>query len=487
MTPNISGINMMVGRTAEPTKISGGQKPYYIGATAGVKPSLLDDGTVYLEAVAPTITAGSGGSSSSDTGSGSSNSCASGSSSGTNYVWIQDSSYPQNSVQFNICVDSAPTLTSSLGSGAATMTLSPGDSQTFVMLGGIAPYMAVSSNTAIASVSGSSASGSITVTAGQTTGNATITVLDAYGSSYTVSVQVTPGTSTAGLTLYPGKLTGMVGNTLALNIDGGTAPYTVVSSDPNVATATVNGSSVSVKLVQTGAISLIVHDAANATATATVTVTGGVVGLSPATLTGAMGNIKALSIVGGTGPYTVISSNPNVATASINGSLVTVSMINDGSATITITDANNTTASATVSVSRGFAIVPPFQLMPEFSVIQTPVTINFSVLNGQSMGPYYVSMPATAPGTTIPTTSLITVSPMSFMGGSSMPLMTLTVTLQASTLVTDSNGNEGKIVCIKSDKTIPITVTDSVTGLTATAIVQIQNTDPSNDGFPGCL
>jgi hypothetical protein len=162
-----------------------------------------------------------------------------------------------------------------------------------------------------------------------------------------------------------------------------------------------------------------------------------------------------------------------VATASINGSLVSVSLVDAGSATITITDANKATASSTVTVTGGFAVVPPLQLMPETGV----KTVDFSVLNGPSMGPYYVSMPATVPGTvagtTIPTTSLITASPMSFMGGSSVPLMTLTVTLQAS--------------CIKSDKIIPITVTDSVTHLTATTTLQIQNTVPSNDGSPGCL
>jgi hypothetical protein len=380
MTPNISGVTLGLGQSAEPVKISGGQKPYYVGATGGVIPTLLDDGTVYLQAVAVTNS-----SSSSDTSSGSSSSSCS------DYVWIQDSSYNQTQIQFNACVNPPPPLSGPLGSGSGTITMTPGQSQPLPVYGGNPPYTTFSDNTAVASVSGGT-TGSLTITAGNTLGTANITVLDTYGSSYVITVQV-------------------VAATTALTV-------------------------------------------------------------SPKTLSGAMGNVKSFSVVGGTSPYTqAISSDPNVATASVSGSLVSVSMVDAGSATITVYDSANATATVGVTVTNGFAIVPPLQLMPESSVVGTPVTRNFSVLNGPSMGPYYVSLPPTVDG--LKTSSLITVSPMSFMGGTSVPLMTLVVTLEAS--------------CIKSDKTIPLTVTDSATGNTATATLQIQDSDPTNDGTPGCL
>ena len=388
MTPNISGVTMSLWRTAEPVRISGGQKPYFVGATGGVIPTLLDDGTLHLQAVALTSSSnGSGGDS--DSSSNSAAACSS-----TDYVWVQDSSHNQTQLQFNICVNPPPSLSSSIGSGGdGTITLAFGQSQPFTVYGGSAPYTVFSNNTSVASVSGGT-SGTFTITAGNIAGNATITALDSYGSSYVLTVQVV--------------------------------------ADPVAPAAFV---------------------------------------VSPAALAGAMGNVKSFSVVGGTPPYTVISSDPNVATASVNGSSVSVSMVDAGSASIKVYDAANASAAVAVTVTNGFAITPPVQLMPERSVVTTPVTIDFSVLNGPSMGPYYVSLPATVDG--LPTSSLIAVSPMSFMGGTSVPLMTLQVTLEAG--------------CIKSGKSIPLTVTDSATGKTATATVQIQNTDPSNDGTPGCL
>jgi hypothetical protein len=107
ITPELTGLTMTAGYSTEPGKISGGQKPYYAAASGTVEPTLLDDGTLYLYAYAPTPR-----SSSSDT-------CATLSKSNWDYVWVQDSSYcathPSTTAANNICSTTSGTSTGSSG------------------------------------------------------------------------------------------------------------------------------------------------------------------------------------------------------------------------------------------------------------------------------------------------------------------------------------------------------------------------------------
>jgi hypothetical protein len=203
MTPNISALALTVGEYSQPVKISGGQKPYYIGQMGnGVIASLQDDGTLYLLAVEPTSNVDSDGnctssSSSSDSGSGAG---------GNDNVWIQDSSYPQTTLNFTICVKpsppSLPPLFSSLGTGSnLKITLKPGENLTFTVYGGTAPYTVYSSNTSVVKISGSatggvlgtSNNGVIAIVAGQSiTDTATIAVSDSHGASYMFTVKLSP-------------------------------------------------------------------------------------------------------------------------------------------------------------------------------------------------------------------------------------------------------------------------------------------------------
>ena len=187
MTPIISGFSMGVGQYAEPVKISGGQKPYYIMSdTNCVAPKLLDDGTVYLQATCSTLEP-------TDTD------CAS--STPSQHITIQDSSYNNGTstanpqLQFTICVEKAPGLLSTLGT-SSTITLVPGESRTFTVSGGTAPYMATSNNNSAVTISGSS-DGTFTMTAGNVPGTATIEVIDVNHQIYTVTVTTSsPDTST---------------------------------------------------------------------------------------------------------------------------------------------------------------------------------------------------------------------------------------------------------------------------------------------------
>lgn len=384
MTPVISGLSMGIGQFVEPVKISGGQKPYYVGSDTGcVVPTLLDDGTLFLQSYCSNLEP-------TDTD------CASNPPS--QYIWVQDSSYNNGTGTLNptlkiqICVEHLPPLLSSLGA-TPSITLSPGGSQTFTVYNGAAPYTAVSNNPAVASVSGG-ANGVFTITAGYTTGNASILVMDANNSTFTVTV------------------------------------------DNTVATA---------------------------------------LAVSPTTLTGVTGNVMSLSIVGGAAPYKAVSSNPSVATASVSGSAVSVSLIGVGSSTITIEDATGTIVPVTVTVAVSFAAIPPIQTLTGGTT--SPIT--FLLVNGT--GPFYVTVPTTVGSSAVPTSSLISVSPMVIPSATTSSAAASSAAASSTTASFTVSLVPG--VCIASNKTISLTVTDSATGKTAIATVQIQG----NDSSPGCL
>ncbi|MDR0479955.1 MAG: pilus assembly protein N-terminal domain-containing protein [Burkholderiaceae bacterium] len=312
MTPNISGIGLPSGNYAEPTKISGGQPPYYIGSNVqNVSAHLLDDGTVYLSAGCYVAPSSSGGS---DSGSGGS------SSSTDNTIWVQDSSYNQTTFSFPASILPPPaSLYSSLGTTTA-ITLPPGQMQNLSLTGGMSPYMASSSNPTVASITSHGGS-SFTITA-LAVGTATIAAQDSCGIPYALTVTVATTSSGGG--------------------GGGTAPTTPLS-------------------------------------------------VIPATISGYVGSTQTVSILGGTPPYSAISSNTNVATVSVSGSLLMVTLVgatDSASSTILVQDASGSTAIVTATTSlTDVAAIPPAQTVPSPTNSTNTATIT---LAGSGTGPFYI-------------------------------------------------------------------------------------------------
>ncbi len=159
------------------------------------------------------------------------------------------------------------------------------------------------------------------------------------------------------------------------------ATYSASSSDSNAATASMSGSTVTIRPVAAGSATVTVtasvtdpfNDYPDDSATQSISVT--VVAPSnptPRTLT-AVGSIPSVTLTVGenshnvnvasyfshsddlTPTYSVSSSDSNAATASMSGSTVTISPVAAGSATVTVTasvtDAEDTTLTATQTIS----------------------------------------------------------------------------------------------------------------------------------------
>ena len=140
---------------------------------------------------------------------------------------------------------------------------------TYSLSGGLAPYTATASDPTVASAFVNGGTLSISAIAG---GSTFVKVIDTSGALLTIAVSV--GSSTALFVNSPGAVTLGAGTTPSYQITGGTAPYTVNSTDSRVVTASINGGTLNVFPLKSGAASLSVIDAAGKIVAISVTVDG---------------------------------------------------------------------------------------------------------------------------------------------------------------------------------------------------------------------
>ena len=247
-----------------------------------------------------------------------------------------------------------------IGAGAAFYTTAPldlvltgGGSGSYVVGGGVAPYTATSSNTAVvnASISGNA----LTLT-GVGSGKAPVILRDAAGAVITVNVTLGSGTASKVFTTAPSAVTIALGSSPSYQIGGGTAPYSVSSSNTAVATVTLaaTGSSFSITAVATGTANIVVKDATGDTVTITVSIgSGASVDLytsAPASVFIAPGASPVYAVGGGTAPYLATSSDVKVATVSVSGSSMTITGVTTGTAVVRLVDSVGKTININVTV-----------------------------------------------------------------------------------------------------------------------------------------
>lgn len=142
----------------------------------------------------------------------------------------------------------------------SSVTLNPGSTPTYMIEGGVAPYIASTSNTdvALASIVG----GNQLQIKGISAGLADIMVFDRTGASFKVAATVGGGTGTVPLySTSPDAITVAVGAAPTYKIAGGAAPYTVTSGNVVVATVTQTTNTFTVKGISAGQAGVSIRDA----------------------------------------------------------------------------------------------------------------------------------------------------------------------------------------------------------------------------------
>lgn len=134
-------------------------------------------------------------------------------------------------------------------------------------------------------------------------------------------------------------------------INNGVAPYTIVVSDDDIATTTVDKDSIFVTGVKKGAATITITDKNKFSGKITVSVKDVpellIFDKKEVTIEGE--NEDVVTVQGGTAPFTVKVKDEAIATATVDENKVTVKGVKTGTTTITVSDKDE--KSGTISVT----------------------------------------------------------------------------------------------------------------------------------------
>lgn len=140
--------------------------------------------------------------------------------------------------------------------------------------------------------------------------------------------------------------------TLAVKVSGGTAPYTVTSSNTAIATAKADDTGFTITGVKAGTTQIVVVDKNKLTGKLQVTVKAkvSVLNFDNKTLNINAGSQSTVTVSNGTAPYTAKVADESVATATVKDNKITVTGVKAGTTNITVTDNNKVSGTVSVTV-----------------------------------------------------------------------------------------------------------------------------------------
>ncbi len=238
-----------------------------------------------------------------------------------------------------------------------SVVLQLGNSASYVLLGGVAPYRAESSAPAV--LTAVAVGDQLKVTA-KGVGSATVNVYDATTEA-PVQRAFTVVTTAAFFTDAPSAISMGIGTQRTFAVRGGVAEYFVSSSDRAVADVSLSGGTLSIVAgTSHGTANVVLRDSGGSTITVAVTVGTNVPFFTnaPAALTIQAGAPRTFTLGGGTPPYSVASSNVNVVTVAKSGETgFTVTAQTRGTATVELRDGVGAPLRLSVTVDQASAMV----------------------------------------------------------------------------------------------------------------------------------
>jgi len=270
---------------------------------------------------------------------------------------------------------------------------------TLTISGGVAPYRAFSSNSAVLPVTQNLPADTLTLLAGTVNAltGVTITIQDSAGTAVPVDVTVLPGPASPPPPLEVLPSTIDVYSTVAaqLTISGGVPPYRAFSTNSSVLPVAQNVTGNSLMLLaapvsQATFVTVTVKDSVDQTATASVTVrpkgaAGPSLSVLPSSVTVSKDVGATLTISGGAPPYAAYSSNPAVlpVNQTVTGNSVPLStpgVFDTTFVTVTIQDSGGQTATASVTVSP--TATAPLAVLPTSAVVFSGMPSSLAVTGG---------------------------------------------------------------------------------------------------------
>jgi hypothetical protein len=281
------------------------------------------------------------------------------------------------SVPINVTVSSAAPSPLTISPGSVSGTV--GETLTIAMFGGEPPYAVTLSNASVAALTTQSANKFVLslLKAGTTP----VIVSDARGQVQVVSVTSAPPAALPLTLSVPSSVAIPLGSSRTVSISGGVAPYLVGSSNEAVMTAAVAGSVLTLTPQSSGTASVAVTDAVGSSISLNATI-GSAVNLfttAPASLSIGQGTSQTFSVLGGRAPYFVSSSNPVTLSASVVGSVLTITGGAPGSGAVAVRDSVGASVAIAVTVGNQ---TPLFTSAPANVVMSAGTQRSFLVDGG---------------------------------------------------------------------------------------------------------
>ena len=339
-------------------------------------------------------------------------------------------------------------------------SIQPGATRGITLTGGTAPFAVSALKPGVATAS---VTGDVVTVLGLAEGaDAEIRIIDAKGHVQSAFVTVAaPMPSASGMALFsnlPANLSLRPKNSRTFTLGGGTAPYSVTTSNAAVLTASVRGAALMVQSGSAGNAQLTVTDSAGATLTQRiyVTTTSAPLTLTQSSVTGQVGTQITVGIAGGMPPYRAVST-ASVLLAS--GAVVEDDVLLldlafvGGPGWVTVQDSENNTATVAVTAT---PVLSTLSLSPAAATISELLSPDASGLTHQ---------------TVLPILAVRGVAP--YLVFTSHPNL-LRPTVSGNTISVSTPGTAASPVapCVDQNTPVTITVIDA-TGASASSVITI--------------
>ncbi|MCK9446081.1 peptidoglycan-binding protein [bacterium] len=219
-------------------------------------------------------------------------------------------------------------------------TVSIGQTTTISISGGGSSsyYLSSNSNNSVvqATVSGTTLS-----LYGILSGSSTITVCSSAGSCNSLGISVSYVSSGGSLTLSQSSVSLLVGQSVGITISGGATPYSISSGSGNIFQSSLNGNIITLSGITIGSSTLLVCSSESACVNLSVAVNSSSSSTSNPTfsqnnLSLILGQSQSVTVSGNGGYYVSGNTSSSVASATINGTVITINSLSLGNTNISI-------------------------------------------------------------------------------------------------------------------------------------------------------
>lgn len=205
-------------------------------------------------------------------------------------------------------------------------------------------------------------------------------------------------TSSYSITFNQTNPTITVGQALSITIHGSSGNYFIYSNTNQTSVRSdISGNTLSVLGLQAGSATITICSNTGTCANQVITVTASsqttsLLSVTQNTITVTIGQTSQVVVAGGTAPYSTFYDGTNKVTASVSGTVVSITGVSLGNTSVTICGVTGGCAQVSVSIVQN-------------NITTSPVTINVPINVGQSIimplsggnGSYYVATPIVTP------------------------------------------------------------------------------------------